>query len=124
MVYNIANTFNIIGAGLSNQYLVSVLGNPIFPLIAIAIFLLIIYTIIFYWSGYDNKWKKFSVVSLISIIVLTTILFANKYFHGKKGKTIVGGRSNLPDSSYFMPSVSTTYSNEVAPDAAFSDLFD
>jgi hypothetical protein len=125
MVYNIGDTINIIGAGLSSKYLISTLGNPIFPLIAITILLLAVYALLFYFSDYESKWKKFSVLSLVTILSVTAILFTNKYFQNKKDKGYVtGGKSNLPDSSYFMSNDIPKFDGYTPPDAAFADLFD
>lgn len=129
MVYNIGSTISLLGAGLSNKYMIAALGNPIFPLIMISLMFIIILGLMVYWSDYSNKWKKFSAFSLITILGTTIILFVNKYFQDKNknsSASFYGGSTKLPDASYFMPK--PTYNSQindvVAPEASFADLFD
>ncbi len=124
MVYNIGGTIALIGAGLSNKYLAATLGNPIFPLITISLMFVLILALLVYWSDFDNKWKKFSAFSLITILGTMLILFTNKYFHDKKGSSsFSGGDAKLPDASYFMPKTTSMFT-ETPPEASFADLFD
>lgn len=124
MVYNLGSTLNLVGAGLSNKYFIAIMGNPLFPLIAISLVFLLILGVIFYWSDSKDKLKRFSIFGLITILAVAVIIFSNKYFQGKKSSGFTGGNSvKLPDASYFMNIGGNTV-NDILPDASFGDLFD
>lgn len=126
MVYKITNVIKMVGAGIENPYLISVVGNPLFPLIAISLLFIIILAAITYSS--KMSWKMFSVASIITLSSVAGILFLNKYMANKSkpSNTYSGGTTNvhLPDTSFFSNAQQqVTGANDNLPTPSFDDLF-
>lgn len=108
----------MLGGAVNNPYMSSIAGSLLFPVIMISFIFMFMMFIVLYKSSYKNKWKIFSVVSLLIISSVAGILFLNRYMYTRKG--IRGGLTKMPDSDFFNNSSSTTK----MPEPAFFDLFE
>lgn len=117
-MYQIKGIFDILGAAVNNPYTGSIAGSLLFPVVMISIIFVFMLFIVLYKSNYKNKWKIFSVLSLVTISSVAGVLFLNRYMYTRKG--IRGGLTKMPDSDFFNNNSSATK----MPEPAFFDLFE
>lgn len=123
MVYSLGGLISSIGAGIKDEKFTKILGNPIFPTIAVSVFVIIMLTVITYKSEFDGKWKMLSVFAIVTMAGVAGILFLNRYMSKKTYGGFSGG-TQLPNPSFFVP----VARHEPAPRnhevvSAFDDLF-
>lgn len=123
MVYSLGGFISTVGAGIKDEKFAKVLGNPIFPTIAVSVFVIIMLTVLTYKSTFDGKWKMLSVFAIVTLAGVTGIMFLSRYM-SKKSRGGFSGGMQLPNPSFFTSPVTQAEPKPQTHASAFDELFD